>query len=170
MASATEVYRTHPTDEEIAEVLEQREIATLGTLNPDGTIHLAYVIFLHRDGRFWIETSSVTRKARNIRERPSATLLVPGRVRDARTVMISVEGTARIIEGDEAQERNRLVLAKYATAEGVDGLHRAWKKIDDVSVEITPVRTRSWTNTLLRQVAEEELGASYGTAWRQDDE
>ena len=169
MASATEVYRTHPTDDEIADVLEQREVATLGTLNPNGSVHLAYVIFLHVDGRFWVETSSVTRKARNLRERPTATLLIPGRVRDARTVMVSVEGTARIIEGDEAQERNRQVLAKYATDEGVEGLHRAWKTIDDLSIEISPIRTRSWTNTLLRQVAERELGASYGTAWRPDD-
>ena len=85
MASATEVYRTHPTDDEIAAVLEQREIATLGT--------------------------------------------------------------------DQALE----------------GLHRAWSRIDDVSIEITPTRTRSWTNTLLRREAEAELGASYGTAWRDDD-
>jgi nitroimidazol reductase NimA-like FMN-containing flavoprotein (pyridoxamine 5'-phosphate oxidase superfamily) len=169
MASAIEVYRTHPTDDEIAAVLEQREIATLGTLNSNGSIHLAYVIFLHVDGRFWLETSSVTRKARNIRDRPTATLLIPGRVRDARTVMVSVEGSARIIEGAEAQERNRRVLAKYATDQALDGLHRAWSRIDDVSIEITPTRTRSWTNTLLRREAEAELGASYGTAWRDDD-
>jgi hypothetical protein len=169
MASATEVYRTHPTDAEIASVLEQREIATLGTLNPDGSIHLAYVIFLHVDGRFWVETSSVTRKARNLRERPTATLLIPGRVEHARTVMVSVEGTGRILDGAEAQDRNRQVLAKYATDQALDGLHRAWSRIDDVSIEITPIRTRSWTNTLLRREAEAELGTAYGTAWRDDD-
>jgi hypothetical protein len=168
MASATEVYRAHPTDDEIAAVLEQREIATLGSLNPDGSIHLAFVIFLHVDGRFWIETSSVTRKARNISERPTATLLIPGRVENARTVMVSIEGTGRLVEGDEAQRRNRRVLAKYATDRAVDGLHRAWSRIDDVSVEITPTRTRSWTNTLLRREAEAELGAAYGDAWRGD--
>jgi hypothetical protein len=55
----------HPTDGEIADVLAQRLVATVGTLNEDGSIHLAYVLFLHEDGRLYLETSSVTRKARN---------------------------------------------------------------------------------------------------------
>ena len=96
---AKAVYRTHPTTDEIAEVLEQRGIATLGTLNEDGSVHLAYVIFLHEAERLYLETSSVTRKARNIQDRKRASLLVEGRASTGRSLMVSAEGTARVISG-----------------------------------------------------------------------
>ena len=41
----------------------RRLAATVETLNEDGSIHLAYVLFLHEDDRLYFETSSVTRKA-----------------------------------------------------------------------------------------------------------
>jgi hypothetical protein len=66
---AERVYRARPTSEEIEEVLGQRLVATVGTLNEDGSIHLAFVIFLHEGGRMYFETSSVTRKARNAEAR-----------------------------------------------------------------------------------------------------
>ena len=59
MADATEVYRARPTADEIADVLAQRLVAAVGTLNQDGSIHLAYVLFLHEGGRMYLETSSV---------------------------------------------------------------------------------------------------------------
>ena len=40
MTTAEDVYRDHPDPEEIADVLTRREAAALGTLNPDGTVHL----------------------------------------------------------------------------------------------------------------------------------
>jgi general stress protein 26 len=78
MADAEQVYRAHPTSDEIAEVLAQRLVAAVGTLNSDGSIHLAYVLFLHDDGRMYFETSSVTRKARNAERRGWASMLVQG--------------------------------------------------------------------------------------------
>jgi general stress protein 26 len=69
MADAEQVYRAHPTADEVAEVLAQRLVAAVGTLNADGPIHLAYVLLLHDDGRMYFETSSVTRKARNAERR-----------------------------------------------------------------------------------------------------
>ncbi|MGZ5352477.1 MAG: pyridoxamine 5'-phosphate oxidase family protein [Actinomycetota bacterium] len=66
MATAAEVYRFRPDPDEIADVLSKRVVATVGTTNADGSIHLAYVLFLFEDDRILIETSSVTRKARNV--------------------------------------------------------------------------------------------------------
>ena len=51
MADAKEIYQAHPTSDEIAEVLAGRLVATVGTLNEDGSIHLAYVLILHEDDR-----------------------------------------------------------------------------------------------------------------------
>jgi hypothetical protein len=50
MADAEQVYRARPTSEGIADVLAGRLVATVGTHNEDGSIHLAYVLFLHHDG------------------------------------------------------------------------------------------------------------------------
>jgi len=166
---AQAVYRTHPTRDEIAEVLEQRGIATLGTLNPDGSVHLAYVIFLHEGGRLYFETSSVTRKARNVRDRSRATLLTEGRASTGRSLMVAAEGIARTIEGPDAEQINRRIRAKYVKAEALDGIDRAYGRYDDVAIEVTPVRWRSWTNTLLRAAAEQEIEGSYADVWLDDD-
>jgi general stress protein 26 len=80
MVDAEQVYRAQPTAEEVAEVLSRRVAAAVGTLNPDGTVHLAYVLFLHHDGRLYFETSPITRKARNAEAAGTASMLVQGRV------------------------------------------------------------------------------------------
>ena len=41
MTSARDIYRAHPTQDEIDDVLGQRLSAALGTLNEDGSVHLA---------------------------------------------------------------------------------------------------------------------------------
>lgn len=69
-------------------------------------MHLAYVIFLHEDGRLYLETSSITRKAHNARRDRRASMLVQGRAATGRALMIAAEGRARVIEGGEAQETN----------------------------------------------------------------
>ncbi|MGZ5353817.1 MAG: pyridoxamine 5'-phosphate oxidase family protein [Actinomycetota bacterium] len=93
MATAAEVYRFRPDPDEIADVLSKRVVATVGTTNADGSIHLAYVLFLFEDDRILIETSSVTRKARNVASRPAASFLVQGRAFSGRMTM--VRGRAR---------------------------------------------------------------------------
>jgi PPOX class probable F420-dependent enzyme len=170
MPDAREVYTTHPTPEEIAEVLEQRELAALGTLNEDGSIHLVYMLFLHHAGRLYFETSSVTRKARNVAARGRASLLVQGRASTGRSLMVSAEGTARMLDGDRARGVNHRVLTKYVKADALDGIARSFGTVDDVAIEITPERWRSWTNTRLRELAETEIGAgNYGDVWQEDD-
>jgi nitroimidazol reductase NimA-like FMN-containing flavoprotein (pyridoxamine 5'-phosphate oxidase superfamily) len=168
MATAKEIYRTHPTDEEIAEVLGQREIAMLGTLNDDGSVHLAYVIYLFEDGVFQLETSSVTRKARNVAARGTASIIVSGRAVSGRSLMVEAEGTARIVEAPESVELNRRILAKYVLPDAVDDLNAVWSRFDDVTIELTTARWRSWTNTLLRAEAEAGTRRSYGEIWKPD--
>ena len=53
-------------------LLQGRYIATLGTENADGTIHLTAVWYVFEDGSMFIATSSKSRKARNIAARPKA--------------------------------------------------------------------------------------------------
>ncbi|MGH8947898.1 MAG: pyridoxamine 5'-phosphate oxidase family protein [Acidimicrobiia bacterium] len=79
MSTAEEIYRAGATMEEIEDVLSKRLNAAVGTLNGDGSIHLAFVIFLYAESRFYFETSSVTRKARNVRARPTASFEITPR-------------------------------------------------------------------------------------------
>jgi len=169
MADAWTVYRTHPTADEIADVLGQRLTATFGTPNADGSIHLAAVIFLHRDDHLYLETSSVTRKARNARRAGTASMLIQGIATTGRNVMVSAEGTARVIEGPEAHDINETLRAKYLRTETLDAINRVWGRLDDVAIELSPQTWRSWTSAVFHEVTEAELGAPFEEAWRSTD-
>jgi hypothetical protein len=168
MLTAEEIYHTHPTDDEIAEVLAQRNTAALGTLNEDGSIHLTYVIYLFEGGLFHIETSSVTRKARNVAERGSASLLVDGRAASTgRRLMVSAEGQARLVGPPEAAAISDRVRDKYLVPEVAAQVNAAWRRFDDVAIELRPSRWRSWTNELLKAAIEAEIDRPYGEVWRE---
>ena len=169
MADAKQVYRAHPTSGEVAEVLAKRLVATVGSRNEDGSIHLAYVLFLHQAGRMYFETSSVTRKARNADQRGRASMIVQGRASTGRSLMVAAEGEARVIRGVEAHALNHRLRAKYIKPEALEGIDRAWGRLDDVAVEITPRRWRSWTGSILHDETRKELAGSYEDAWLGDD-
>ncbi|MCI0687137.1 MAG: pyridoxamine 5'-phosphate oxidase family protein [Sporichthyaceae bacterium] len=147
LAAAKQIYRAHPTEAEIAEVLAMRLAATVGTLNEDGSIHLAYVIFLHEEGRLYFETASITRKARNAQARGRASMLVQGRASTGTSLMVAAEGLATVITGSRAHEINERLRAKYIKPEALDGVNQAWGPLDDVAVEIDPQTWRSWTSS-----------------------
>jgi nitroimidazol reductase NimA-like FMN-containing flavoprotein (pyridoxamine 5'-phosphate oxidase superfamily) len=161
----TRAHRARPSAEEIAQVLAQRTTATVGTLNADGSIHLAYVAFLYADGLVYFDTASVTRKARNVGDRRQASVLVQGRAASGRHLMVSGEGTARILRGTEAKAVNHRVREKYAKPDVVAGLNVVWDSLDDIAVEITPARWRSWTSAPLREITSTALGVTYRDIW-----
>jgi PPOX class probable F420-dependent enzyme len=169
MTTAASVYRAHPTAAEIADVLSQRLVATLGTLNPDGSVHLAYALFEHSGGRLYLETSSQTRKARNVERTGQASVAVQGVAPTGRSLMVSIEGSARLIRGAEAHETNHRLRAKYIRPEFLPDVDRAWDQLDDVAIEVTPRRQRSWTGAALHEVTQHELGVPFGTIWLADD-
>ena len=168
MADAAEVYRARPTNAEVEDVLAHRLVATVGTVNSDGSIHLAYVIFAHLDGRLYFETASMTRKVRNIERTGHASLLVQGRAAGARSLMVSVEGTARVVRGGEARALNGRLRAKYIKPTALPDVDRAWGRLDDVAVEITPLRRRTWTGDLLHEETQRELSVPYADIWLTD--
>ena len=70
---------TQTLDPTLQEILRGRYIATLGTENADGTIHLTAVWYLFESGSLFVATSSKTQKARNVTARPKASLMVDSR-------------------------------------------------------------------------------------------
>jgi hypothetical protein len=163
-----DVYKAHPTRDEIAEVLDQRLTATVGTLNEDGSIHLAYVIFLHVERRLYFETASSTRKARNADHRGSTSMLVQGHASSGRSLMVAAEGQARVIRGPSAHEINHQLRAKYLKPDVLASIDRVWGSFDDVAIEITPHRWRSWTATPFHDATQAALDIPYESAWRTD--
>jgi hypothetical protein len=168
MTSANDIYRVHPTQTEIDEVLDQRLIAALGTRNDDGSIHLTYLLFLYENGRFYLETASSTRKARNVASGGIGSILVQGTASGGRSLMVSAEGSARLIDLPEADAFNHRIRAKYMVDDAVDAVDRSWGRFDDVAIEITPTRWRSWTGTGLVAATEKDLGRPYGELWLPD--
>ena len=165
MNEVDRVYRARPDATEIADVLGQRLTAAVGTLNEDGSVHLAHVIFLHHEGRLYFETSSTTRKARNAARRGHLSMLVQGRAGTGRNLMVAAEGTARMIEGDEAHRINHLLRAKYIKPSALPDIDRAWGALDDVAVELEPRRWRSWTGSVLHEVTSRDLSVPYADVW-----
>ena len=169
--SAREVYRSRATPEEIEDLLTKRLTATIGTLNEDGSIHLAYVIFLYEAGRFYCETSSLTRKARNVSTRPTASFIVQGRVSSGRSIMAENEGTARVVEGNDDRAVNRRLRAKYINGSALDRVDNAWNEFDDVAIEITAgPRWRSWCGDVFRDRTVAAMGEGAGDIWLPDDD
>jgi len=130
-------------DDRARAALGDRVNATVGTLNPDGSINLAHVYFLFENDRLYFETASTTRKARNAAERGTISFLI-----DHPDIDVRAEGQARLLGGDEAQAINRRLRDKYEMG---DQAHRFFTEIDDCAVEITVGRWRTWTNTVLRE-------------------
>lgn len=168
MADAKQIYRTHPTTEEIDDILSLRETATVGTLNADGSVHLAFVIFLHQDGKLYFETSSVTRKARNVERRQRVSMVVQGRASTGRHLMVSAEGLGRLVSGADARDLNHRLRAKYIRPNALDELDTAWNRFDDTAIEITPEKWRSWTGSTMHQETQKELSVPYDDIWLSD--
>jgi hypothetical protein len=56
-----------------------------------------------------------------------------------------------VLEGSQSQALNHRLRAKY---------------LDDIAIELTPQRWRSWTGAVLHAETQKELDGPYGEAWR----
>jgi PPOX class probable F420-dependent enzyme len=130
------------------ELLGLRLIATLATIDADGAPHAVPMWFAWDGGSVLIPTSGRTRKIRNLRRSPRATLMVEqcrGGL-DIRGAMLT--GSAAITEGTEARRLNRSIHLKYVTAEGLDLPEvRGYLDTDDVTIRLRPDRVVTWDLT-----------------------
>ena len=145
-------------------LLQGRYIATLGTENADGTIHLTAVWYLFESGSLFIATSSKSRKARNVAARPNASLMVDVRLPGAERG-VTAAGKVELITGDKSQEINRRVHSRYMSAQAMSDPHigPVFASFDDVTLRLTPVSWRAWDMTVLdAQAFGGRLGATPG--------
>ena len=75
-----------------------------------------------------------------------------------------------MVRGAEAHDLNHRLRTKYIRPAALEGIDRAWGRLDDVAVEITPATWRSWTGSVLHEQTQRELAVAYEDAWLADDE
>ena len=63
-------------DEELEAFFEQALFARLGTINEDGTVHIAPVYFKYEDGQILMATQDPSRKIRNIKRDNNVSVLI----------------------------------------------------------------------------------------------
>lgn len=132
------------------EILTGRFIASLGTQNEDGSIHLTAVWYLFDAGSFYVATSSRSRKARNAAARPRATLMVDVRKPASEHGLVAV-CTVDVIADDTSKELNARIHARYmskaALADPRAGGTMA--AMDDIALKLTPAGWYSWDMRVL---------------------
>ncbi len=105
--------------EHLRELLSMRLIANLATYDPDGSIHLVPMWFLHWDDALLFPTSHRTRKIRNLRRRPWAAVMIHHAVTGLDLRGTLIRGEVELIEAPRSKELNRSIHSRYVTAEGL---------------------------------------------------
>ena len=136
---------TQTLDPTLQSFLQGRYIATLGTENTDGTIHLTAVWYFFEDDCLFIATSSKTRKARNVVARPTASLMIDAR-RPGTEHGVTAAGTVDVISGEASRKINRRIHSRYMSAAAMSDPHvePVFESFDDVTLRLTPVSWTSW--------------------------
>jgi PPOX class probable F420-dependent enzyme len=141
---------TQTLDPAFQELLRGRNIATLGTENADGTIHLTAVWYLFESGSLFVATYSKSRKARNVTARPKASLMVDVRKPGSERGVTST-GKVEVISGDQSQEINRRIHSRYMSAAALSdpNIGPVFASFDDVTIRLTPASWITWDMAVL---------------------
>jgi len=99
-------------NDEMREVLNGRYYATLATLNTDQTIHMTPVWYLFENDRLYVQSSSMSRKVKNIKDRPEVSLTVDVR-RMGSEKWVCAPGAAEIVGGEESKQLQLIVILDY---------------------------------------------------------
>jgi general stress protein 26 len=100
------------TDQEIEDFLDQAPIARLCSHNPDGTIHIAPLVFKYDNGEILLGTQKMSRKVRNIQYDSAVSVLIDTQTRPHKAVLIY--GRAELDE-QEVISKRVAIFEKYST-------------------------------------------------------
>ena len=131
---------------EIDKILSMTLIANLATLGEDNSIHIVPMWFIRIGNDICIPTSRHTRKYKNLRARPHASVMVDisRSGLDLKGVLIS--GSVQLVEGEEARKINSQIHSKYVSPAGLCDPNVAsyLSKGDDVTVKIHMDHVVNW--------------------------
>jgi PPOX class probable F420-dependent enzyme len=128
-----------------SQILEARLIANLATLSPDGSVHLVAMWFLWDGETVLIPTHQRTRKARNLRRDPRATVMIDDSKGGFDLRGLTLACRSDIVHAPASIELNRRIHMKYVTAHGLDlEPVRRYLATDDATLRLRPVKISSW--------------------------
>ena len=132
-------------NDELRLLLAERRYAILGTHDPDDVIHLTPVWFMFDNDRFYIESYSGSRKIKNLRQNPAASVIVDARTPGTEQWVAAV-GTVDILGGEESALVNAAIRQRYLTQDalGDKRIEPVFAAADDVTIRLTPAKWRSW--------------------------
>lgn len=136
------------------EILTQRRIATVATIDRNGFPHMTAVWFYFDGESFWIAIPSSSAKAKNLNRNGNMAIMIDARV-PGQELGVTAQGVAAFFTGDEASEMVAKVHEKYITPAGLDDpeVGPAFAAFDDLAVRLTPEKWISWDMGALDQAA-----------------
>jgi predicted pyridoxine 5'-phosphate oxidase superfamily flavin-nucleotide-binding protein len=132
------------------EFLTGRFIASLGTQNEDGSVHLTAVWYLFDDGCLYVATSSRSRKARNAAARSKATLMIDIRKPASERGLVAV-CSVELIAGEGSKQVNARMHGRYMSAAALADARAggAMAAMDDITQKLTPTGWYGWDMRVL---------------------
>jgi general stress protein 26 len=137
-SSEKDVKPSSLTADEIDKLLSMTVIANLATLGQDDTIHIVPMWFIRIGNDICIPTSRHTRKYKNLRARPYASVMIDISRAGLDLKGVLIKGPVELIEGNEARKINHQIHLKYVTPAGLSdpSVVSYLSKGDDVTLKI----------------------------------
>ena len=104
---------------EIDKILSMTLIANLATLGEGNTMHIVPMWFIRLGNDICIPTSRHTRKYKNLRARPYASVMIDISRAGLNLKWVLIRGSVELVEGEESRRINHQIHLKYVTAEGL---------------------------------------------------
>jgi nitroimidazol reductase NimA-like FMN-containing flavoprotein (pyridoxamine 5'-phosphate oxidase superfamily) len=129
-------------EDELISFFEEAQFARLGTINEDGTIHIAPIFFKYDEGRILMATQDPSRKVRNIKRNNNVTVLIDTTDVPFRGVLIY--GTAELDYEDVVTKRITIFKKRLSQEDADTYARRLSKKWKCVILRISPVHITSF--------------------------
>ena len=113
-------------------------IANLATLGEDDSIHIVPMWFIRIGNDICIPTSHHTRKYKNLKARPYASVMIDISRAGLDLKGVLIKGSVDLVEGKDARKINHQIHLKYVTPEGLvdPSIASYLSKGDDVTLKI----------------------------------
>ena len=133
------------TDALVQQLLQRRYVATLATRNPDGSAHLTAVWYWFDGKDLYVATHSGSKKARNARAYPRASLMIDSRAPQA-SFGATIVAEVAMLEGERARALNERVHARYLSERALADtrLGPVFANYDDVTLQLRPTSVFTW--------------------------
>ena len=124
--------------------LRSQKILRLATIDGTGVPHIVPVWYMYWNDKFYVGTSTKTRKAKNIRKNPKVSFCVDVGVRSPDIVGVMGSGRARLIlKKDVVGSLAKKILLRYFKNMKNKSAQQLFEQTDCI-IQITPRKVTEW--------------------------